>query len=166
MEQKTSKSAKKKAINIKNNKLLIYGGIVIIATLAFVGVYTYTDGDLSKLAGAALSCGNNTAAPVIEVTEAKEANGNIIVTVKATDDCGLDRIEAFENVYDVQDDKLVPNVILGNIDKITNDEVNFEKVYVFTKDNYELSGGKVKYEFTAYDVSGEKTMASTEVFDI
>lgn len=166
MEQKTSKSAKKRMVNMKNNKILIYIGIVLVATLAFIGVYMYTDGDLSKLAGAAISCGDKTAAPVIEITNTEEKNGNIILTVKATDDCGLDRVEAFENIYEVQDDQLVPNLILGNIDEIENDETAFEKVYVFAKDNYELKGGKVKYEFTAYDISGEKTTANTENFDI
>jgi len=155
----------KKIVAFNKNKLFLYVGIVFVATLAFVGVYQVTGGDLTKLAGAAVACGSNTAEPTLTIEKVDNQEVSISVAIKATDDCGLAKVEVAENLFKVQNGELVPDLILGNIDTIT-DESTFEKVYTFTKADYNLAGGKVKYEFKAVDVSGKETTVSTETLDI
>lgn len=150
-----------------DNKLVLYSVFILLGVLLLGGFYYFTKGtfDITKLVGATIDCGDKLNNPTIALDSVVENGSKINITVKASDDCGIEKVERREYLYKVVDGKNVDDIILGN-ENDGNFETAFTNTYIFDKNNYGLTGGKLKIEFKVIDASGKISSTATKLFDL
>lgn len=150
-----------------DNKLVLYSVLILVGVLLLGGFYYFTQGtfDITRLIGATINCGDKLNNPVITIDNVTENQSKLNITVKASDDCGIEKVERIEYLYKVENGKMIDDNIYGN-ENIANFDLNYDNTYIFDKNNYGLTGGKLKIEFKVIDASGKSASVVTKLFDL